>query len=112
MTTPRSRLGRVSIWLGRLAVLAALVGPTIAHFELVAPLIGFIVFGAGVLLAVLSLLIRVVAVALRPARPPPHSGRGGLAAPALLLLLVLPPRGRPAPPPAKHNHTHTPGPPP
>lgn len=87
MPTPRSRLGRTSTWLGRFAVLAALVGPAISHFELVAPLVGFAVFGIGVLLAVLSVLLGVVALAIGPAGTRGMSGRGML--PALAIVLVV-----------------------
>jgi uncharacterized protein (DUF1499 family) len=89
MTTPHSRLGRLSTWLGRLAVLAALVGPTIAHFELVAPLVGFSVFAAGVLLAVLSLLTGVLALAIGPAGTRAISGRGMLPALAIVVVVLL-----------------------
>src|SRR4029453_10605446 len=34
-TAPRSRLGRASAWLGRLSVLFVILGPLLAHFELV-----------------------------------------------------------------------------
>src|SRR5271169_232137 len=87
MTTPRSRLGRTSTWLGRLAVLAALVGPAISHFELVAPLIGFGVFLLGVLLAVLSVLLGVAALAIGPVGTRGMSGRGML--PGLAIVLVV-----------------------
>ncbi len=87
MTAPRSRLGRVSAWLGRLAILAALVGPAIAHFELVEAFSGFKVFAVGVLLALVSLLCGVLALALGPGGTRAASGRALL--PALGLLLVV-----------------------
>lgn len=87
MTTPRSRLGRISAWLGRLAILAALVGPAIAHFELVAPIAGFAVFLLGALLAVVSLLCGLLALALGPGGTRAASGRALL--PALGLVLVV-----------------------
>lgn len=87
MTAPRSRLGRVSTWLGRLAVLGVLVGPAIAHFELAAPLTGFGVFLLGLLLAALSLLVGLVAVAVGPAGTRGATGGGML--PALLVVLAV-----------------------
>ena len=87
MTPPRSRTGRVSTWLGRLAVLAVVIGPTIAHFELVPPLAGFGVFGAGLLFALLCLLVGVVALILGPAGT--RSPTGGGMLPAVLVLLAV-----------------------
>ena len=87
MDAPRSRLGRVSTWLGRLAVLAVLVGPALAHFELVAPLTGFVMFGAGLLLAVLCLLFGLVALAVGPAGTRGATGGGML--PGLLVILAV-----------------------
>jgi uncharacterized protein (DUF1499 family)/uncharacterized membrane protein YhaH (DUF805 family) len=87
MTSPRSRIGRVSTWLGRLCVLAVVVGPVIAHFELVAPLIGFGVFGVGLLLGLLCLLFGLVALALGPAGTRSASGGGML--PAVLVILAV-----------------------
>ncbi len=87
MSAPRSRLGRVSTWLGRLAVLALLLGPTLAHFELVAPLTGFAVFLFGLLLAVLCLLLGLVALAVGP--PGTRAAAGGGMLPGLLVILVV-----------------------
>jgi uncharacterized protein (DUF1499 family) len=85
--TPHSRLGRASTWLGRLSVVGVLLGPLLAHFELVRPFAGFVVFGVGVLLAVLCLLLGLIAVALGPA-----STRGSSVAgiiPAVLVVLAV-----------------------
>src|SRR5262245_66084506 len=80
MTAPRSRLGRVSTWLARLSVLAVIIGPTIAHFELVRPLVGFAVFGVGLLCSLLSILLGLVAIALGPEGTRGATGGGMLAA--------------------------------
>ena len=87
MTPPRSRTGRLSTWLGRLAVLAVLVGPAISHFELVPPLGGFGVFAVGLLLALLCLLVGVVALILGPAGT--RSPTGGGMLPAIVVLLAV-----------------------
>ena len=65
-TAPHSRLGRLSTWFGRLSLLAVILGPVIAHFEIVRPLIGFAVFGIGVLMALLCVLLGLVALAMGP----------------------------------------------
>lgn len=83
MPATTSRLGRVSTWFGRLCVLAAMLGPTLAHFELVAPLTGFVIFGLGLLLALSSLLLGAMALIVGPA-----GTRGGTAA-GLILPLAL-----------------------
>jgi len=87
MTAPRSRLGRVSTWFGRLSVLAVIIGPTIAHFELVKPLVGFAVFGVGLLCSLLSILLGLVAIALGPEGTRGSTGGGML--PAVIVLLAV-----------------------
>src|SRR5262245_49964094 len=87
MTAPRSRLGRISTWLGRLSVLAVLLGPAIAHFELVAPIVGFGIFLLGLLLAVLSLLLGLIALALGPTGTRGASAGGMI--PAVLVVLAV-----------------------
>jgi uncharacterized protein (DUF1499 family) len=87
MASPRSRVGRVSTWLGRLALLAVLIGPTIAHFELVPPLAGFGVFAVGLLLSLLCLLCGLLALVLGPAGT--RSSTGGGMLPAILVLLTV-----------------------
>lgn len=85
--TPRSRLGRVSTWLGRLAVLLVIVGPALSHFEITAPLHGFIIFGVGLLCAVLCIVTGLLAVMIGPS-----GSRGGSAAatlPGILVVLVV-----------------------
>jgi hypothetical protein len=86
-TAPHSRLGRVSTWLGRLSIIAVLLGPTLAHFEIVRPLAGFAIFGLGLLLAVLCLLIGLVALAIGPAGT--RAATGGGLLPAVLVFLVV-----------------------
>ena len=52
-------------WTGRLGTFglaAAIAGPLAAHLELVAPLVGFLTMAIGLLLAVVSLLVGLVAV--------------------------------------------------
>lgn len=88
MTAPRSRLGRVSAWLGRLAVLAVLLGPAVAHFGLTAPLTGFGVFLVGLLLALLCLLFGFVALLVGPAGTRGATG-GGMLPGVLVVLAVL-----------------------
>jgi uncharacterized protein (DUF1499 family) len=89
MTAPRSRLGRVSTWLGRVAVFFVVLGPTLAHFEIVAPLHGFATFGFGLLLAVLCLLFGLVAVAIGPAGTRGATGGGMLPAVIVILAVVV-----------------------
>jgi hypothetical protein len=84
MPSPHSRLGRVSTWLGRLSILAVLLGPTLAHFEVVAPIVGFGIFLLGVLLAVLCLLLGLIALAIGPAGTRGATGGGML--PAVLVI--------------------------
>jgi len=87
MTAPRSRLGRVSTWLGRLSVLAVLVGPALAHFEIVRSLAGFAVFGFGLLCALLCLFLGLIALALGPGGTRGATGGGML--PALIVVLAV-----------------------
>jgi uncharacterized protein (DUF1499 family) len=54
MANPGSGLARFTARLGVFAVLLVLVGPLLAHFELVAPMAGFIAFGLGGLLALIA----------------------------------------------------------
>jgi uncharacterized protein (DUF1499 family) len=48
--------------LGIIALIAFVVGPAIAHFELVAPLVGFGVFALGILLALIATVLALVAL--------------------------------------------------
>lgn len=85
--TPYSRLGRVSTWLGRLSVLFVILGPALAHFEMSAPLTGFIIFGIGLLCALLCVLVGLIALLVGPS-----GSRGGSAAgmlPAFLVVLAV-----------------------
>jgi uncharacterized protein (DUF1499 family) len=88
MTAPRSRLGRVSTWLGRLSVLAVLIGPALAHFEVVKPIAGFGVFAAGILLSLLCLVLGLIAVAIGPSGTRGATG-GGMLPAAIVLLAVF-----------------------
>lgn len=87
-TAPRSRLGRASAWLGRLSVLFVILGPLLAHFELVRPLVGFATFGVGLLLAILCLLLGVAALALGPSGTRGATGGGMLPAVAVVLVVL------------------------
>lgn len=85
--TPHSRLSRVSTWLGRLSIVAVLLGPLLAYFEVVRPFVGFAVFGVGVLLAVLCLLLGIIALAIGPAGT--RGATGGGLIPAVLVVLAV-----------------------
>ena len=83
----QSRLGRIAAWLGRLCVVFVLLGPILAHFEVVAPLHGFAVFALGVGLGVLCLLIGLLGLLFGPA-----GSRGGTFAgmlPAIIVVLAI-----------------------
>src|SRR4029450_7887680 len=88
-SAPRSRLGRASAWLGRLSVLFVILGPVLAHFELVRPLVGFATFGFGLLLAILCLLLGVVALALGPSGTRSATGGGMLPAVGVILVVLV-----------------------
>jgi uncharacterized protein (DUF1499 family) len=86
MTATTSRLGRVSAWLARLCMLGAIAGPTVAHFDLVAPMTGFAIFGLGLLLGVLSLVVGLVALLVGPAGT--RGATGGGIIPALVVIVA------------------------
>jgi len=88
MAGTTSRLGRISTWLGRLAVLTALLGPALAHFEIVAPVVGFGTFAVGLLFAVLCLALGLLALALGPAASRPATG-GGIIPGVIVILAVF-----------------------
>jgi len=85
--TPRSRLGRASTWLGRISVLLVIAGPALAHFELTAPITGFIIFGVGLLCALLCILAGLLALLLGPSGSRGSSAAGML--PAFLVVLAV-----------------------
>ncbi|MDX2168512.1 MAG: DUF1499 domain-containing protein [Deltaproteobacteria bacterium] len=87
MPANTSRLGRISTWSGRLGIVAAVLGPALAHFEIVKPLAGFGVFAFGLLLAVLCLAIGLLALLLGPSATRPASAAGLI--PAVLLILAV-----------------------
>jgi uncharacterized protein (DUF1499 family) len=62
MAASASRLSQAVQSLGGLALTAFAVGPLLAHFELVAPMVGFVLFALGILLAVLTIVAGIVAV--------------------------------------------------
>jgi uncharacterized protein (DUF1499 family) len=88
MAASTSRLGRVSTWLGRLCLLLALLGPALAHFDLVPPIAGFGTFGIGLLLGLLSLLLGLVALLLGPAGTRGATA-AGMAIPGVVIGAVL-----------------------
>ncbi|MGD9762198.1 MAG: DUF1499 domain-containing protein [Candidatus Binatia bacterium] len=88
MPANRSRLGRVSTWLGRLCVLGAILGPVLAHFEFVQPMTGFTIFAAGLALGVLALALGLLALALGPA-PSRASTAAGIIPPVVVIAAVL-----------------------
>ncbi|MBX3024851.1 DUF1499 domain-containing protein [bacterium] len=88
MPATTSRLGRVSAWLGRVCLLLALLGPALAHFDLVAPLYGFGTFGLGLLVGIVSLALGAVALLLGPAGTRSATA-AGLAIPVIVIGLVL-----------------------
>ncbi len=87
MTVPRSRIGRVSTWLGRVSLLLVIVGPTVAHFGITAPIAGFVIFGIGLLCALLSLLAGLLALLVGPGGTRAATGGGML--PALVVVLTV-----------------------
>lgn len=83
----RSRIGGVSTWLGRLSIVFIIIGPFLAHFDVVNPFTGFKIFGLGFVLGLLSLLLGLVALLLGPG-----GSRGATVAgmlPGLLAVLVV-----------------------
>lgn len=85
-TAPRSVIGRISTWFGRLAIVAALLGPTLAHFEIVRPIAGFALFGIGLLCAAVCLLLGLIALLVGPAR---GATVGGMLPAIAVVLTVL-----------------------
>ena len=81
-----SRLGRISAWLGRLSVVGVLLGPALAHLQLVRPIIGFATFGVGLLLSLLCLVLGLLALLRGPAR---GATAGGMIPAAVVVLAVL-----------------------
>jgi uncharacterized protein (DUF1499 family) len=87
MAGSTSRLGRVSGWLGRLALIATVLGPLLAHFEILAPFQGFALFGIGLLMAVACLILGLIALLLGPG--PTRGATFGGMLPALALVLAV-----------------------
>jgi uncharacterized protein (DUF1499 family) len=88
MPATTSRLGRISTWLGRLSVIGAILGPLLAHFELVRPIVGFGIFAVGLLLSVLCLVLGLLALLLGPS-PSRSATAVGLLPAAVVILAVL-----------------------
>ncbi len=87
MPASRSRLGRASTWLGRLCVLAAVLGPLLAYLEFVKPMTGFTLFAAGLLLGVLGLALGLLALALGPS--PTRAATAAGIVPSVVVLLIV-----------------------
>lgn len=91
MARPRSRTALVAAILGVLAVVDVLLGAGLAHFGIVRPLSGFMLFGVGLLEAIVGLVIGLVALARTRVRTG-KTGRSlawvGLGASAVVLALV------------------------
>jgi uncharacterized protein (DUF1499 family) len=85
--TPHSRLGRVSTWLGRISLLLVILGPALAHFEITAPFRGFVIFALGMLCALLSIVIGLLALLVGPSGSRGSSAAGML--PALVVVLAV-----------------------
>lgn len=88
MAATTSRLGRVSTWLGRLCLLLALLGPALAYFDLVAPILGFGTFGLGLLCGLIALLIGALALLVGPAGTRGATA-AGMAVPVIVITVVL-----------------------
>jgi len=83
------RMGLVAAWLGGIALLLFLVGPFLAHFQLTGPAAGFYMFGVGVLLALLTLVISLVALIRGPSDNRRRAIPGLLAAAAVVATVVF-----------------------
>lgn len=88
MPATTSRLGRVSAWLGRLCVLAVLLGPVAAHVGISSPLAGFGVLLCGLLLGALSVAVGLLALLFAPAAAR-RATLAAMAAPVVVLLAVV-----------------------
>ena len=84
MPATTSRLGRVSIWLGRLCLLTVFLGPALAHFWITPAIAGFGVFLLGVLFGVLAVVFGVLGLLIGPAGSRPAT-LGGI----VLALIVI-----------------------
>lgn len=111
MSANTSRLGRLSTWLGRIAVLFVLLGPALAHFELVAPMTGFITFGLGLLFAVVGLAIGLLGLLLGPG-PTRATTAAGIIPSIIVILLVFVASGAGENPPRINDITTDPDNPP
>ncbi len=87
MSGGTSSLGRFTGWLGRLSILAAILGPVLAHFEVLAPFAGFVLFGIGLLLGVLGLVLGVIAL-LVGSGPTRGATFAGMLPPLVLIVAV------------------------
>ncbi|MEO8601464.1 MAG: DUF1499 domain-containing protein [bacterium] len=85
MAGTTSRFGRLSTWLGRFSVVLVLLGPAVAHFELVRPIVGFGTFGFGLLMSVLALITGLLALIVGPERRTTALGM----LPAIVVILAV-----------------------
>jgi len=82
-----SLTARIALWCGAFAFVAAIVGPLFAHFEIVSPMIGFIILALGLLDALIALICGIIALA-RGGEASRGAALGGLI-PAVLVLSAV-----------------------
>jgi len=70
---PKARSASISKWLGLAAVIALGIGPLLARSGLATPFVSFRIFGLGLLLGLLALLVGFVGLV----QTRPSTGRGG-----------------------------------
>lgn len=88
MTERPSLAARIALWCGGLAVLAAVVGPLLAHFEVAPPIVGFAVLAIGILDALIALVSGSIGL-LRGGAVSRGAAMRGMIAGALVLGGVL-----------------------
>lgn len=88
MNDKPSLLARVALWCGGFAFVAAVVGPLFAHFEIVPPMVGFVILAIGLLDAVTALVLGTVAM-FRGGQVSRGAALGGVAAALIVLVPVL-----------------------
>jgi uncharacterized protein (DUF1499 family) len=79
---------RIALWCGGSAVVAAIVGPLLAHFEIVPPMVGFAVLAIGLLDALVALVSGLIGM-LRGGSASRGPALGGVVAGLLVLGGVL-----------------------
>jgi uncharacterized protein (DUF1499 family) len=87
MAETRSLLARLTARLGVFTALMFVIGPVLAHFQVVAPLAGFVAFGLAGLIALIVTVIGLIAVIRGPSANRQLAWRGLL--PALVVVVVF-----------------------